>query len=205
MTRTTHVLTVQVTTDKPIPDMTDIFAGRIYVIDGVVDCTVTHETPKPDPHRDTLDSKIEEFNKLYALPWRSTPGFGSSSREEIQKRIKDFMSILSEEVMEGIDIRDMIADNATPLDVLTALADWLGDIQIYCMSEMKRYGLPNDLILTCIMASNMSKLGEDGIPIYDERGKVSKGPNYWKPEPQIRRALEASRRQSAQEQGNAQN
>jgi hypothetical protein len=31
----------------------------------------------------------------------------------------------------------------------------------------------------------MSKLGADGLPIYDERGKVLKGPGYWKPEPTI--------------------
>jgi hypothetical protein len=38
----------------------------------------------------------------------------------------------------------------------------------------------------------MSKLGVDGQPIYDARGKVMKGPNYWKPEPMIRRAIDAA-------------
>ena len=41
------------------------------------------------------------------------------------------------------------------------------------------------------MASNMSKLGEDGKPIYDERGKVMKGPGYWQPEPMIERMIRA--------------
>lgn len=36
------------------------------------------------------------------------------------------------------------------------------------------------------MQSNFSKLGADGKPIYDERGKVQKGQNYWKPEPKIK-------------------
>lgn len=40
-------------------------------------------------------------------------------------------------------------------------------------------------ILDIIMQSNFSKLGEDGKPIYDERGKIMKGPGYWKPEPKI--------------------
>lgn len=40
-------------------------------------------------------------------------------------------------------------------------------------------------ILDIIMASNFSKLGADGKPIYDDRGKVLKGPGYWKPEPKI--------------------
>ena len=53
----------------------------------------------------------------------------------------------------------------------------------------RRWGLPLNKILDVIMESNFSKLGADGMPIYDERGKVMKGPDYWKPEPQIRDAL----------------
>jgi predicted HAD superfamily Cof-like phosphohydrolase len=45
------------------------------------------------------------------------------------------------------------------------------------------------------MASNMSKLGPDGKPIYDERGKVMKGPGYWKPEPMLLRYIQAAIRQ----------
>jgi predicted HAD superfamily Cof-like phosphohydrolase len=51
--------------------------------------------------------------------------------------------------------------------------------------------LPLDQVLAIIMQSNFSKLGADGLPIYDERGKVMKGPNYWKPEPKIQAMLGA--------------
>ncbi len=44
-------------------------------------------------------------------------------------------------------------------------------------------------ILDVIMESNFSKLDQDGNPSYDERGKVLKGPNYWKPEPKIKEIL----------------
>jgi len=37
-------------------------------------------------------------------------------------------------------------------------------------------------VFHAIQASNMSKLGEDGLPIYREDGKVLKGPNYFKPD-----------------------
>lgn len=74
------------------------------------------------------------------------------------------------------------------------LADLLGDIQVYCASEMAKFGLPLDDVLETIMRSNFSKLGEDGNPIYDERGKVLKGPNYWKPEPAIKELLESYQR-----------
>jgi predicted HAD superfamily Cof-like phosphohydrolase len=71
------------------------------------------------------------------------------------------------------------------------LADLLGDIQVYAASEMAKFGLPLDQVLAIIMQSNFSKLGADGKPIYDERGKVQKGPDYWKPEPKIKEMLAA--------------
>lgn len=46
-------------------------------------------------------------------------------------------------------------------------------------------GLSSWEILRIIMDSNFSKLGPDGEPLYDERGKLLKGPGYWKPEPKI--------------------
>lgn len=55
--------------------------------------------------------------------------------------------------------------------------------------ETRFSGLDYWVVLDIIMQSNFSKLGEDGKPIYDERGKVMKGPNYWKPEPKIREYL----------------
>lgn len=75
------------------------------------------------------------------------------------------------------------------LDILTDLADWLGDIQVYCGSEMTKFGLPVNDVLEIIMESNFSKMGADGNPIYDEQGKLLKGPNYWKPETRIKELL----------------
>ena len=75
------------------------------------------------------------------------------------------------------------------LDVMAELSDWLGDLVVYCASEARRWGLPLPEVLRVIMESNFSKLGADGKPIYDERGKVMKGPNYWKPEPKLRDML----------------
>ena len=74
---------------------------------------------------------------------------------------------------------------------MTDLADWLGDIVVYCASEARRWGIPLNRVLNVIMESNFSKLDADGQPIYDERGKVMKGPNYWKPEPKIKEVLDS--------------
>lgn len=54
---------------------------------------------------------------------------------------------------------------------------------------MRKFGLDNDACLNTIMLSNFSKLDEDGNPIYDSRGKVLKGANYWPPEPLLREQI----------------
>ena len=65
---------------------------------------------------------------------------------------------------------------------------------------MAKFGLDNALVLDIIMQSNMSKLAADGSVIYDDRGKVMKGPNYWKPEPKIKEYI-ASMIKAAESQG----
>ena len=130
---------------------------------------------------------IKQFNGIYKLPVNATPTLdvGVPAAE----RMAAFKDILMEEVHEMDDI--IAAQNAgkDPIEVLTMLADLLGDIQVYCASEMAKFGLPLDQVLSIIMQSNFSKLGADGLPIYDERGKVMKGPNYWKPEPKLQAML----------------
>lgn len=77
------------------------------------------------------------------------------------------------------------------IDLLVDIADLMGDLQVYCGSEMLKFGLPIDEVLSTIMDSNFSKMGADGLPIFDTRGKLQKGPNYWKPEPKIRATIAA--------------
>lgn len=147
-----------------------------------------------------IEESIIAFNNLYGLPVSPVPVLINS------KRIKDHLEILRKEVDEGEDILkkmehlEMMYKQSDAmkiegvawtnqaeqeLEVLTDMADWLGDMNVYNLSEMAKWGLPPLAILEIIMASNMSKLGADGLPIVDESGKVQKGPNYWKPEPKI--------------------
>lgn len=135
----------------------------------------------------TFSKDIEKFNGIYKLPVNSAPTLAVGV--PVAERLKAFKSILNEEVDEIDEIIEAVEGNSADLDVLTMLADLLGDIQVYCASEMAKFGLPLDEVLAIIMQSNFSKLGIDGKPIYDERGKVQKGPNYWKPEPKIKELL----------------
>lgn len=130
---------------------------------------------------------IKKFNGIYQLPVNPMPSLAVGVPAE--ERMLAFKDILLEEVQEIDEIIDAQKAGEDPLEVLTMLADLLGDIQVYCASEMAKFGLPLDQVLGIIMQSNFSKLGADGLPIYDERGKVMKGPHYWKPEPKIHAML----------------
>jgi hypothetical protein len=75
-------------------------------------------------------------------------------------------------------------------DVLTDIADWLGDIMVYCRSEAMKYGLPLENALEAIMGSNFTKLPSDGIPKHDVNGKFLKDmTNFVPPEPAIKTIL----------------
>jgi len=135
---------------------------------------------------------IIKFNGMYKLPVATEPSLDQLGVAPIA-RLKAFKSILTEELNEIDEIVEVLENfdkaRLPVTDVLTLFADLLGDIQVYCASEMVKFGLPLDEVLAIIMQSNFSKLGEDGKPIYDERGKVQKGPGYWKPEPAIKKLL----------------
>lgn len=149
-----------------------------------------------------FEAMILYFNGMYKLPvapypmleaeaaWqaaRLTPDVISTKRA-IARRFDDFFRVILHNELN--EYHEIDLSGSDDLDILTALADLLGDIMVYCASEMARYGIPQKEVLRIIMDSNFSKLDANGNPIYDENGKVSKGPFYWKPEPQIKALLQ---------------
>ncbi len=68
-------------------------------------------------------------------------------------------------------------------DDIVEIADALGDMLYILCGTIIEHGLQHKIedVFNEIQRSNMSKLGEDGQPIYREDGKVMKGPNYFKP------------------------
>ena len=143
-----------------------------------------------------FNNQIKQFNKMYNLPVPQVPVISRiefPDRLDLIDRLAKFKLIMLEELDEVHDLQVSINRGANEIDILTELADWLGDLQIYCASELTKFGLDNDIVLGIIMDSNMSKLGEDGKPITDERGKVMKGPGYWKPEPSLKSYIACAR------------
>ena len=134
----------------------------------------------------TFAQRIALMNSMYRLPAQRVP----TIEVDAVDRLRKFKATLTDEIHEIDEIVEMVEAGAKPIDVAVAIADLLGDVIVYCRSEALKYGLPLEDVLDIIMDSNESKLGADGNPIYDENGKFLKGPDYWKPEPQIRALLE---------------
>lgn len=131
--------------------------------------------------------RIVAMNAMYKLPIHEKPVVPV----DVADRLKKFKSTLLDEVQEIDEIIDAAQKGVDQLHIAVAIADLLGDVIVYCRSEALKYGLPLEEVLDIIMDSNESKLGADGKPIYDSNGKFLKGPNYWKPEPEIKALLAA--------------
>ena len=76
-----------------------------------------------------------------------------------------------DELREAIDSKDM-----------KEVADALTDILYVTYGAGHAFGINLDKCFEEVQNSNMSKLGSDGKPIYNDKGKVMKGPNYFKPD-----------------------
>ena len=84
----------------------------------------------------------------------------------------ELMKEENEEYLEAVQNNDLVE-----------IADALGDMLYILCGTILEHGLQHKIeaVFDEIQRSNMSKLGEDGKPIYREDGKVMKGPNYFKP------------------------
>ena len=83
-------------------------------------------------------------------------------------------SMIHEELIElsdAMDAKDPVA-----------MADALADIIYVTAQQAAKYGFPVDALLEEVQRSNLSKLGEDGQPIFREDGKVLKGPKFSPPD-----------------------
>ena len=153
----------------------------------------------------SFESKIYYMNGMYNLPIAPYPQTQAAikwQREQdgdvdmpgtlaIHKRLVALKKILQDELNEIDEITEKLArtEYTDPMDLLVDVADLMGDLIVYCASEMVRFGIPPMDTLDIIMNSNFSKLDADGKPIIKD-GKFLKGPFYWKPEPAIRALLE---------------
>ena len=111
--------------------------------------------------------------------------------------VKKFMKIFGQEIKEKAEfpndkiislryelIREELEELRDALDKkdIKEVADALTDILYVTYGAGHSFGVNLDKCFDEVQKSNMSKLGEDGKPIYNEAGKVMKGPSYFKPD-----------------------
>ena len=112
-------------------------------------------------------NKVKTFMNTYGQEVKNTPEFPDS--KIVQLRI-DLIQEELNELKEAINNNDIVE-----------VADALTDILYVTYGAGHSFGVDLDRCFNEVQNSNMSKLGEDGKPIYNESGKVMKGPNYFKP------------------------
>ena len=112
--------------------------------------------------------KVGYFMKTFGQEIKTKP---SLSTEKINKLR---VSLINEELEE---FKKAIKNND-----LKEVADALTDILYVTYGAGHAFGINLDKCFDEVQQSNMSKLGDDGKPIYNDKGKVMKGPNYFKPD-----------------------
>ena len=112
--------------------------------------------------------KVGLFMKTFGQEVKIKP---SLSTEKINKLRIDLINEELEEFKEAIKKND-----------LKEAADALTDILYVTYGAGHAFGINLDECFDEVQRSNMSKLGDDGQPIYNEMGKVMKGPKYFKPD-----------------------
>ena len=111
--------------------------------------------------------KVEIFMKTFGQEVREKPSFSTDKINQLRVNlIKEEL----DELKEAMDNKDLLE-----------VADALTDILYVTYGAGHAFGINLDKCFDEVQNSNMSKIGGDNKPIFNEFGKVMKGPNYFKP------------------------
>ena len=113
-------------------------------------------------------NKVKAFMNTYGQDVKEKASFPEDSIVQLR------VDLIEEELNE---LKEAIKNND-----LVEVADALTDILYVTYGAGHSFGVDLDKCFDEVQRSNMSKLGEDGNPIYNESGKVMKGPNYSAPD-----------------------
>ena len=112
--------------------------------------------------------KVKTFMETFGQDVKNKPSF---SIDKINSLRYDLIKEELDELKEAMENKDLLE-----------VADALTDILYVTYGAGHAFGIDLDKCFEEVQSSNMSKLGEDGKPIYNESGKVMKGPKYFKPD-----------------------
>jgi len=112
--------------------------------------------------------KVRLFMKTFGQEVKTNPSLSTNKINDLR------ISLINEELDE---FKEAIKN-----DNIKEVADALTDILYVTYGAGHAFGIDLDKCFDEVQRSNMSKLDKDGKPIYNENGKVMKGPNYFKPD-----------------------
>ena len=112
--------------------------------------------------------KVKTFMETFGQEIKIKPSF---STDKINSLRYDLIKEELDELKEAMENKDLLE-----------VADALTDILYVTYGAGHAFGIDLDKCFEEVQNSNMSKLGENGKPIFNESGKVMKGPNYFKPD-----------------------
>ena len=112
--------------------------------------------------------KVGVFMKTFGQEVKNEPSLSTDKINKLR------VSLIDEELEE---FKEAIKNND-----LKEVADALTDILYVAYGAGHAFGINLDKCFDEVQQSNMSKLGENGKPIYNDEGKVMKGPKYFKPD-----------------------
>ena len=113
-------------------------------------------------------NKVKTFMETFGQEVKTKPSFSS---DKINSLRYDLIKEELEELKEAMENKDLLE-----------VADALTDILYVTYGAGHAFGIDLDKCFAEVQSSNMSKLGQEGKPIYNESGKVMKGPKYFKPD-----------------------
>jgi predicted HAD superfamily Cof-like phosphohydrolase len=113
-------------------------------------------------------NKVKTFMETFGQEVKTKPSFNTD-------KINSLRYDLIKEELEELNVAMKNKD-------LLEVADALTDILYVTYGAGHAFGIDLDKCFEEVQSSNMSKLSEDGKPIYNELGKVMKGPKYFKPD-----------------------
>lgn len=114
---------------------------------------------------------VKQFHETYKIGYSQIP---KATLGENKNQLRyNLMKEENEEYLQAVQDNDLVE-----------IADALGDMLYILCGTIIEHGLHDKIeaVFDEIQRSNMSKLDENGNPIYREDGKVIKGPNYFKPD-----------------------
>ena len=112
--------------------------------------------------------KVKQFMQTFGQEVKTKASFSDEKTNQLR------LDLISEELEE--------LKNAMASKDLLEVADALTDILYVTYGAGHAFGINLDKCFDEVQNSNMSKLGYDGKPIYNDSGKVMKGPDYFKPD-----------------------